>query len=63
VDGLDLGAVSVVFAEATESSAPLPRGGHRGSIVLVALACAAAIAALALAAPALRARLRREVTS
>ncbi len=63
VDGLDPAAVSVVFAEAAESAAPPRAAGRRGSVLLVALAVAAAIAALALSAPALRARLRREVTS
>jgi len=63
VDGLDPAAVSVVFAEAAESAAPANPGGRHVSVLLVSLAAAAAIAAVALAAPALRARLRREVTS
>jgi type III secretion protein J len=60
VDGLDLGAVSVVFAEAGESATPAPGTGRRGSALLLALAAAAALAATGLAIPALRARLSRE---
>jgi type III secretion protein J len=64
VDGLDVSAVSVVFAEAAESPPPAPDPARRGSRLLVALAATAAvIAALAWVTPALRARLRREVTS
>ncbi len=62
VDGLEPGAVAVVVAEAGESAVPARPPSRRGS-VLVGLAVAAALAALALAAPAVRARLRREVTS
>jgi type III secretion protein J len=63
VDGLEATAVSVVVANAGESTPPpvTPRG--RGSSLLVALAAVAALAAAALAAPALRNRLRREVKS
>jgi type III secretion protein J len=63
VDGLELAAVSVVFAEAAESAAPPRASGRLGPALLVALACAAAVGAVALAIPALRTRLRREVTS
>jgi type III secretion protein J len=64
-DGLDAGAVSVVFAEAAESTASAPRERPRVSALLVGLAAAAALAAVAvaLATPSVRARLRREVTS
>jgi type III secretion protein J len=64
VEGLDAGAVSVVFAEAKESgSTPVGGSGRTPTALLVALACAAAIAATALAVPALRTRLRRDLTS
>jgi type III secretion protein J len=63
VDGLDAGAVSVVFAEASESAPAAPARARRGSQILVALAAAAAMAALALAVPTLRSRFRRDVTS
>ncbi len=62
VDGLDPGAVAVVVAEASESTAPVRVASRRGS-VLVGLAVAAALAAFAVAAPAVRARLRPKVTS
>lgn len=61
-DGLDPSAVSVVVAEAAES-APPARSSRRGSRALVVLAGCAALAALGFAVPAVRARLRQEVTS
>jgi type III secretion protein J len=57
VDGLDAGAVSVVFAEASESPTPAARDRPRASSILVALAVAAALAAIAVATPIVRARL------
>jgi type III secretion protein J len=62
-DGLDPSAVSVVFAEATESSPkerPVP---GRRSAVLVALAGAAALAAAAVGCAGFRARGRKGTTA
>jgi type III secretion protein J len=63
VDGLEVSSVSVVVADASESTPPPTAARRRGSALLVGLAAGAAIAALALASPALWARLRREVSS
>ena len=62
VEGLDPAAVALVVAEAAQPAAA-PRPASRRGAVLVGIAVVTALAALALAAPALRARLRREVTS
>ncbi len=62
-DGLDPSAVSVVFAEATESSPKAPPVPRRRSAVLVALAAVAALAALAVGGAGLWSRRRREATA
>ncbi len=63
VEGLDPAAVALVVAEAAQPAAAPRPASRRSAVVLVGIAIVTALAALALAAPALRARLRREVTS
>ncbi len=62
-DGLDPAAVSVVFAEATESSSPAPREVRRRSPVLLALASVAAVGAAGVAAAGVWARRRKKATA
>jgi type III secretion protein J len=63
VDGLEVTAVSLVVADASESAVAAVAPSRRGSAPLVGLAAGAAVAALALAAPAVRARFRHEGSS
>jgi type III secretion protein J len=61
VDRLEPGAVALVVTEAAEAGPP-PLPAPRRSGILLALAVAAALGAAGAAIPAIRARLRREVT-
>lgn len=58
-DGLDPTAVSVVFAEATESASAVPPAGPRPSFALVALSALAALGAAAIGGAGLWARRRK----
>ncbi len=59
-DGLDPAAVSVVFAEATESSSRAPPAGPSRSVLLVVLAAVAALGAAAVGGAGFWARQRKE---
>jgi type III secretion protein J len=63
VDGMDAGAVSVLVADAAESSAPARAPRRPAAILLVILAGCAAAAAVAVTASAVRTHLRRRVGS